>query len=128
MESRTFVLSNDLARKSASNSIQKAPEGYVVHIVEPTRTGAQNDLLHAALTDLGRAAGWKWKGFPVDLDDLKTIMVSAFRKMQRQGAKVLPGMDGEPLLMGWRSRDLKKSECSEVIELIYSAIDTEAFK
>lgn len=128
MQSRTYVLTGDQARKSATNSVLKAPDGYIVTVVEPTRSLEQNSLLHAALTDLGRAAGWKWKGFPVDIDDLKTIFVAAYRKMQRQGGRVLPGYDGEPILMGWRSRDLKKPECSEVIELIYSAIDTEAFK
>lgn len=117
-----FVLSHQEARKRAVNAVQSCPEGYIVEIKPPTRNLEQNAHLHAALTEYGKATKWQWRGYDVDLDDLKSIFVGALMKSRGEDARMLPGMDGKPFLLGWRSRDLSKGDCAEVIEMIYAEI------
>lgn len=115
-----FILAHQEARQRAIQAVQDAQEGWVVSVAPPKRNGDQNAHLHAALTDFGQRISWKWRGYDVDLDDLKSIFVAAYRKTQDKDARLLPGLDGKPVLLGWRSRDLTKRECSELIEMIYA--------
>lgn len=117
---RIFTLAHAQARSNALDAVAQAPAGYVVEIREPKRSRDQNDLLHALLTEVGRELGWKWAGFDVDVDDLKSIFVAAYRKTEGKSPKLLPGIDGAPVLMNWRTRDMTKSEMSELIAMIYA--------
>jgi regulator of RNase E activity RraA len=53
-----FILTHDLARQNATKAVQEAPSGHIVEIKEPSRTLAENALLHAILTDLSKQAKW----------------------------------------------------------------------
>jgi regulator of RNase E activity RraA len=53
-----FILSTPQARQNAAKAVQEAPAGFVVEIKEPSRTLAENALLHAILTDLSKQAKW----------------------------------------------------------------------
>jgi hypothetical protein len=114
----TFTLAHATARARALDAIAQAPDGFVVEVREPTRSRDQNDKLHALLSDVGQKLGWRWCGFSVDIDDLKSIFVAAYRKTNAQQARILPGLEGEPVLLGWRTRDMPKREMSELIEMI----------
>jgi hypothetical protein len=117
-----FILVHPEARQRALETVRNAPDGWHVSVQAPTRNNDQNDHLHAVLTDYGQRINWNWRGYQVDLDDLKSIFVAAYRKLQDKDARLLPGLDGKPVLLGWRSRDLTKKECAELIELVYSEI------
>jgi len=53
-----FILSSQVVRQNAAKAVQEAPSGHIVEIKEPSRTLAENALLHAILTDLSKQAKW----------------------------------------------------------------------
>lgn len=115
---KTFIMAHDLARRNALQAVQDAPAGYAVTISEPSRSLEQNALIHAELTEVGDAIGWKFNGMPVDLDDLKSIFMAAYRKATGAAARFVIGADGQPVILNWRTRDLSKRECSEFVEMV----------
>lgn len=118
MNKRSFILAHDEARRNAVAAIRSAPDGYHVEVKEPTRNLAQNAAIHAELTKLGEAIGWKWHGQEIDTDDLKSIFVAAFRKVMGQGNRFCIGLDGQPVILNWRTRDFSKREASEFMEML----------
>ena len=117
-DKKLFRLVHRQARAGAQLAIQDAPDGYIVTISEPTRTLDQNALIHAELTEVGKMLGWKFNGQKVDLDDLKTIFMAAYRKATGADVRFVLGVDGQPVIMNWRTRDLTKRECSEFVEMV----------
>lgn len=113
-----FRLAHDTARKRAVEAVQDAPAGYFVEIREPKRSTDQNALIHVELTEVGNLLGWEFGGQEVDLDDLKTIFMAAYRKTTGANVRFVEGLDGQPVLMNWRTRDLETYECSEFIEMV----------
>jgi hypothetical protein len=83
----------------------------------------QNDAIHAVLTELGQKMGWKWLGYDVDLVDLKSIFMAAYRRTQSKEARIIPGIDNQPVFLGWRTSDLEKAEASEFISMVYAYMD-----
>ncbi len=100
--------------------VMSGQDGEVVRISEPTRTLEQNALIHAVLTEAGDLLGWKFSGQTVDLDDLKSIFMAAYRKASGVETRFVMGIDGQPVILNWRTRDLTKRECSELTEMIYA--------
>lgn len=100
--------------------IMQGLEGEIVRISDPTRTLAQNALIHAVLTEAGDLIGWKFSGQAVDLDDLKSIFMAAYRKASGVDTRFVMGIDGQPVILNWRTRDMTKRECSEFTEMIYA--------
>lgn len=113
-----FCLSHNTARARAVEAVRQAPDGYIVKITEPTRSLEQNAKIHAAITDYGRAIDWSFGGQPVDLEDLKSILMAAFRKQQGHPARFVLGFDGQPVPLSWRTRDLKREDAGEFIEML----------
>lgn len=118
MSKRIFNLVHDAARANALDCIAKAPDGYCVTVQEPKRNLAQNAAIHAALTDLGRAIGWKFNGVQVDIEDLKSVFMAAFRKVKGQESRFVIGLDGQPVILNWRTRELSKADAGEFIEMV----------
>lgn len=106
------------ARAGAQLAITNAPDGWIVTVSEPTRSLDQNALIHAELTEVGKALGWVFNGQKVDLDDLKTIFMAAFRKATGANVRFVVGLDGQPVIMNWRTRDLSKKDCSDFVEMV----------
>lgn len=124
---RYFILSHAVARQNAVKAVMDAPEGMVVRIEEPKRSGEQNSLIHAVLTEYGQSIGWKFNGQSVNLDDLKSIMMAAFRKVQGQESRFVIGFDGQPVILNWRTRELSKREASEFVDMVQAYLaETEA--
>ena len=46
-ERHRFILAHQPARQRALQAVAQAPDGYVVTVAEPTRSGDQNAALHA---------------------------------------------------------------------------------
>lgn len=118
MEKRIYRLVHATARARAASDCATAPDGWIVVVSPQKRSLDQNALIHAELQEVGDALGWKWNGFAVDLDDMKTIFVAAFRKATNEVARVLPGIDGHPVLLGWRTRDFSRREGSDFIDML----------
>lgn len=127
MNKRYFILSHAVARQNAAQAVLDAPEGYCVEIREPKRSGEQNALIHAVLTEYGDSIGWKFNGQTVNLDDLKSIMMAAFRKVQGQESRFVIGFDGQPVILNWRTRELSKREASDFVDMVQAYLaETEA--
>jgi len=111
-------LNNEAARKAAIRYINMAQDGDIFVIKEPNRTLEQNALIHARLNEVGDTLGWVWNGLEVDLDDLKTIFMAAYKKVTASSVRFAIGIDGQPVILDWRTRKLTKKECSEFMEYI----------
>lgn len=113
-----FILTDIQVRQRVSHAVLTAPEGHVVTIKPKTRSLEQNALIHAELTEVGNAISWTFNGQKVDLDDLKSIFMAAYRKVCGHDARFVIGVDGQPVILNWRTRDLSKQECSEFVEMV----------
>jgi hypothetical protein len=106
------ILTNDFSRERFKRIVDKAPSGYIAEVREPTRTGAQNDLMWSLLTQVSLACPGGHRYTP---DEWKA------RFMQACGweCQFLPGIaDGRPFPVGFRSSRLTKSQMSNLIEFI----------
>lgn len=119
-DARYVILRDKQRRDLAKQYIEDAPADWVVTVRPSTRSLEQNALIHAALTDIGKAIGWKFNGQAVDIDDLKTIFMAAYRKASGNQTRFVMGIDGQPIILNWRTRDLTKKECSEFIDMVYA--------
>jgi len=94
-DKRRFVLANDAVRKSAVLFIAGvAPDGWVVRVEPPTRNGDQNAKFHAICSDLAKA-GIHWAGQARTAEQWKVLLVSGHSVATKQGAEILPGLEGE---------------------------------
>lgn len=109
---QTIRLIGPSQRDRAKALIDKAPDGYVVKISEPTRTGEQNDKMWALISDVSRAK-------PEGRVHVPEVWKALF--MQSCGHQVAfeQGLDGQPFPIGFRSSRLTKKQMSDLIECIY---------
>lgn len=91
---QVFCLVHDQARARAVEAVAKAPDGLVVTISEPTRTGGQNAKFHAICTDLARS-GVEWAGKRRPAEAWKVLLVSGHAFATKEGAEMVPGLEGE---------------------------------
>jgi len=89
-----FYLVHAEARRRALNAVQGAPEGMVVRISEPKRSGEQSDKFHAICADLA-ASRLEWMGKRRTKDEWKVLLVSGHAVATKQGAEMVPGLEGE---------------------------------
>ncbi len=110
-----FVL--PIGRANAIKAVQTAPEGHVVTVREPTRSGEQNNLLHALITEV--AANHEWAGKKRDVETWKRLLVSAWCRATNKQMEILPALDGHGVdIVPARTSKLSKSECTELIDFI----------
>lgn len=118
MTKRVFYLVHDQARANAINEIKEARHGTCVEMKEPKRSNAQNAAIHAVITDWAKSLDWKYGGIDVDLDDLKVIAMSAYRKIQRGQNRFVIGLQGEPVDLQLKTSRLNKEEAAEFIDMV----------
>lgn len=94
MSKRVFVLSHDLARQRAVEAVKEAPEGYAVTVAEPRRNLDQNAKFHALCSDIARS-GLEWAGKRRTADQWKVLLVSGHAVATKEGAEMVPGLEGE---------------------------------
>lgn len=92
-DSRTFRLVHDIARNGAVAAIRAAPQGYVVTVRPATRSGEQNALLHAALTDIAEQI--PWKGQSLTVDTWKRLCTAAWLREIGESPELIPAIDGK---------------------------------
>lgn len=107
------VLNNDLSRMYAARATQEAPDGYVMTIKPPTRSGEQNALMWPLLQELSRKVDWH--GYKLTDEEWKDVLTASLKKQ-----KVVPGIDGSFVVCGQSTSNMSKKDFSELIELIYA--------
>ena len=93
-DKRVFHLAHDQARRGAAAYVMQAPEGWRVTVEPPKRNGEQNAKFHAMCSDLAKA-GVPWAGKPRTADQWKVLLVSGHAVVTKQGAEIIPGLEGE---------------------------------
>jgi hypothetical protein len=99
---------DDARRQRALQLVAKAPEGYVVSISEPKRSGEQNDKMWAMLGEISTA---KPEGRHHTPDDWKAIFMNACG----WECQFIEGLDGRPFPKGFRSSALTVGQMSKLI-------------
>ena len=109
---QTIRLTTPLARARAIGMVDKAPDGAVVNIRAATRTGEQNALMWALLSDISRA---KPEGRELTPDVWKSLFLHSLDHTQRFEM----ALDGNGVVpVGFRSSRLTKQQFSDLIEVI----------
>lgn len=110
---KTFVLAHQTARMRAAQAVAEAPEGYVITVSEPTRSGDQNAKFHAICSDL---AGATWAGKPRTASEWKVLLVSGHAVATKEGAEVVPGLEGEFINLRESTALMSRKRGSSLIE------------
>ncbi len=109
---QVFHLAHDEARRRAWAAIGKAPQGHVVTIAEPNRSGEQNALLWAMLHEISERVDWH--GRKLSPEDWKHVFSSSLRRLD-----VVPNLEGTGFVaLGLSTSAMSKREFSDLIELI----------
>lgn len=85
----------------------------VVEVRKEKRTDAQNALLWASLTDIANQV--EWYGQKLSPEDYKHMLTASLKKQ-----RVVPGIDGNFVVLGLSTSKMTKSELSELQELIFA--------
>lgn len=115
----TFRLVHAEARRRAVDACQKAPDGYVVTVSEPSRNLEQNALMWSLLQAFADQCQWPVNGKLEWLDSTswKEILTCAFEGEQ---ARVAPGLNGGMVLLGQRTSQYSKAKFAEFVEFIHA--------
>lgn len=112
MTGQTFHLTSLAQRDRVKRLAESAPHGVEVEFREPRRTGDQNSLLWALLTDVARA---KPQGRVMSVDAWKALFMHAAGFQ----CTFEPSLDGKGVVpLGFKSSRLRKAEFSDLIECI----------
>lgn len=108
-----FILAHEVARRRAMEAVRDAPAGFVVTVKPATRTLDQNAKFHALCSDL---AGKEWAGKPRDAAAWKVLIVSGHAMATKQGAEMVPGLEGEFVNLRESTATMSKERGSSLIE------------
>lgn len=114
---RVLFLAHAQARRNAVQAVAEAPEGWKVTIEPPKRSGEQNAMLHALITEVADTCEWfgrKW-----DAETWKRLLVSAWSRTHGAAVLIVPALDGQGVdMVPTRTSKLSKAECCDLIEFI----------
>lgn len=112
---QTFTIISPEVANRAAQFIRELPveKRYTVTIKPPTRSSDQNAKMWALLGEV--SAQVDWHGRKLSAENWKDVF-SASLKAQ----KVIPGLDGNFVVLGARTSQMTISEMSEMIELMYA--------
>lgn len=117
MNKRVFVLSHEQARSRAVQCVADAPDGSVIEVRGPRRTGEQNAALHARLTEIAIRCEWAGKKWPLEI--WKRLLTAAWCRASGQAVTILPAIDGQGVdIVFRRTSELTRNECSELLEFV----------
>lgn len=119
MGSHTVVLGRN--RDRAIRLLQAAPDGHVMRIAEPRRTGEQNDKMWAMLTDVSVAMPEGRRMIP---DEWKAVFMQACGWEQQ----FLEGLDGRPFPAGFKSSRMTVRQMADLITYIQAYGDQHGVK
>lgn len=107
----TIPLRSDFQRSRAKQLVERAPDGYLVSVAPPKRSGDQNAKLWAMLTDISIS---KPEGRRMVPEQWKCVF------MQACGWEVqfLEGLDGQPFPAGFRSSRMTVKQMADLITFV----------
>lgn len=96
MSARTFILQPmpHPSRRLCAEYVMQAPDGWAVTVKEPRRNADQNAKFHAICSDLAKS-GLQWAGKRRTADQWKVLLVSGHATATKEGAEMVPGIEGE---------------------------------
>lgn len=112
---RFFVLVHPMARANAIEAVRSAPDGHQVILKPHNRTLDQNAKFHALCSDLGRAKA-QWAGKPRTAAEWKVLLVSGHAIATKEGAEIVPGLEGEFVNIRESTAAMSKSRGASLIE------------
>ncbi len=110
---KAIKLTGPQQRSYAKGCIDRAPDGWLVVIREPTRSLDQNAKLHAMLDDIRRQ---KPMGWDKDIDTWKSIMLRSLGHEIRFEQDI----SGNIFPLGLKTSALSVKQMAELIEFAYS--------
>ena len=116
-DKRLFRLAHPEARRRAMACVADAPDGYVVTVQEPTRSTDQNAKFHALCGDIARS-GAEWAGKPRTLQQWKVLLVSGHAVATKEGAEMVPGLEGEFVNLRESTAAMSKRRSASLIEYV----------
>ncbi len=115
---QTLHLWGSADRATAAKACHAAPKGWTCTLAPPKRSLPQNDRLHAMLTDILRSK-YEHYGRKMDMDDLKTLFVSAWQLETGRGSYIVRGLDGDGLVQLRRpTSKMKVDELGELMTIV----------
>ena len=129
MSKQVFRLAHPEARRRALAAVSDAPEGYTVTVAPATRSGEQNALLHALLSEI--AASVEWAGKRRDIETWKRLLTAAWLRARGEAIEMLPALDGHGVdIVFRRTSTLTRAECVELVDFVQAwmaeNVDTES--
>lgn len=113
------ILAHAEARSRAKADIDSAPDGWIAECREPTRTLDQSAAFHAICADLAKAKV-PWAGKPRDAAAWKVLLVSGHAVATKQGAEMVPGLEGEFCNIRESTALMGKKRLSSLIEYAHA--------
>jgi len=94
--SRTFILQPlpHPSRRLCAEWAMQAPDGWAATFKEPRRNTEQNAKFHAICSDLAKSQ-LQWAGKRRTADQWKVLLVSGHATATKEGAEMVPGLEGE---------------------------------
>lgn len=110
-----YILAHPEARRRAKAGIDAARDGDVVTIKPPNRSLDQNAKFHALCEDIARA-GSVWAGKRRTAAEWKVLLVSGHSVATKEGAEVVPGLEGEFVNIRESTAAMSKKRSASLIE------------
>ncbi|WP_024904487.1 recombination protein NinB [Robbsia andropogonis] len=110
-DKQTFILAHRAARQSAMRAISYAPDGFVCEVKPRKRSNDQNALMWALLTEVSEQV--EWHGRKLSPESWKCVFSAALKKQD-----VVPGLNGDFVVLGQSTSRMTVRELSELVELI----------
>lgn len=106
-----FYLVHDEARRRAIEYVRNAPDGYKVEVKAAPRSIEQNALMWSLLNEISRNVIWHGRKLPPE--SWKIMATAALKKQD-----VVPGIDGNFVVLGSSTSRMTKNEMTELIEFL----------
>lgn len=111
--SRYSIILGPSTRERARRWLDKAPDGWMMELLDDKRSNEQNRMLWPLLSDL--SAQVTWHGVKLSPEDWKLMMLAGLKEEMR----LVPNIDGTGLInLGRSSSRLSKSEFSDLLEVV----------
>lgn len=88
----------------------------VLEVRQETRSDRQNKLLHALFADIARQA--EWAGKKRTAEQWKVLFVSGHAMATKQGAEMVPGLEGEYLNLRESTARMSKARMASLLEYV----------
>lgn len=103
-------------RAAALDAVANAPDGWIVRLSPPTRSGEQNRIFHAIVDDFAKAMP-EYHGVRMDAESWKSVLLVSFAKETAGGSiRLVPDLDGSGLIQIRESSSrMSKARAAELI-------------